>query len=134
MSTLPEQPERTVVLEVRGLSVNYGKVEALHGLALKVHRGEIVTVIGPNGAGKTTLLSALIGLLPVRGEIVYLGDAVNVAKRLETEAGARRARLLVSGDVVAGLRDAGLRARLADLGEIPIAGRAAPLRTYVAEI
>ena len=70
----------------------------------------------------------------VRREIVYLGDAVNVAKRLETEAGARRARLLVSGDVVAGLRDATLQARLADLGEIPIAGRAAPLRTYVAEI
>ncbi len=68
----------------------------------------------------------------VRREIVYLGDAVNVAKRLETEAGARRARLLVSGDVVAGLRDATLRARLADLGEIPIVGRAAPLRTYVA--
>lgn len=70
----------------------------------------------------------------VRREIVYLGDAVNVAKRLEMEAGARRARLLVSGDVVAGLRDAGLRARLADLGEIPIAGRAAPLRTYIAAI
>lgn len=70
----------------------------------------------------------------VRREIVYLGDAVNVAKRLEMEAGARRARLLVSGDVVAGLRDAALRARLADLGEIPIAGRAAPLRAFVAAI
>ena len=44
----------------------------------------------------------------VRREIVYLGDAVNVAKRLETEAGARRARLLISGDVVAGLRDVAL--------------------------
>ena len=83
MSTLPEQPERTVVLEVRGLSVNYGKVEALHGLALKVHRGEIVTVIGPNGAGKTTLLSALIGLLPVRGEIVYLGERQGAGRSVE---------------------------------------------------
>ncbi len=78
-----EQLERTVVLEVRGLSVNYGKVEALHGVALKVHRGEIVTVIGPNGAGKTTLLSALIGLLPVQGEIVYLGERQGAGRSVE---------------------------------------------------
>jgi branched-chain amino acid transport system ATP-binding protein len=71
------------VLEVRGLSVSYGKVEALHGLALKVHRGEIVTVIGPNGAGKTTLLSALIGLLPIRGEIVYLGERQRAGRSVE---------------------------------------------------
>ena len=83
MSTLPEQPERTVVHEVRGLSVNYGKVEALHGRALRLHRGEIVTVIGPNGAGKTTLLSALIGLLPVRGEIVYLGVRQGAGRSVE---------------------------------------------------
>jgi branched-chain amino acid transport system ATP-binding protein len=63
MSELDGEGERTVVLEVRDLSVSYGKVDALHGMALKVHRGEILTVIGPNGAGKTTLLCALIGLL-----------------------------------------------------------------------
>lgn len=67
-----------------------------------------------------------------RREIVYLGDAVNVAKRLETEAGHRRARLLVSGDIVARLGDENLRARLADLGEVALAGRAAPLRAYAA--
>ncbi len=83
MSVLFEEGERTVVLEVRDLSVSYGKVEALHGLALKVHRGEIVTVIGPNGAGKTTLLSALIGLLPVRGEIAYLGEQQGVGRSVE---------------------------------------------------
>jgi len=57
------------LLEVAGLSVSYGKVEALHGIDLAVPAGTIVTVIGPNGAGKTTLLSAIMGLLPARGEI-----------------------------------------------------------------
>ena len=57
------------LLEVAGLSVSYGKVEALHGIDLAVPAGTIVTVIGPNGAGKTTLLSAIMGLLPGRGEI-----------------------------------------------------------------
>jgi branched-chain amino acid transport system ATP-binding protein len=59
------------VLEVRGLSVGYGKVEVLHGIDLEVGEGAIVTVIGPNGAGKTTLLSALMGLLPARGSVLY---------------------------------------------------------------
>ncbi|MCB1941092.1 MAG: ABC transporter ATP-binding protein [Candidatus Accumulibacter sp.] len=75
--------ERTVVLEVSELTVSYGKVEALHGLALKVHRGEIVTVIGPNGAGKTTLLAALMGLLPADGEIVYLGERQDAGRTVE---------------------------------------------------
>jgi len=83
MSELDGEGETTVVLEVRDLSVSYGKVDALHGMALKVHRGEIVTVIGPNGAGKTTLLCALIGLLPVRGEIVYLGERQDAARSVE---------------------------------------------------
>ncbi len=62
------------MLEVRELSVSYGKVEAVHRVSMRVGQGEIVTVIGPNGAGKTTLLSAIIGLLPSRGEVVYLGQ------------------------------------------------------------
>jgi branched-chain amino acid transport system ATP-binding protein len=59
------------VLEVRDLSVGYGKVEVLHGVCLTVGEGAIVTVIGPNGAGKTTLLSALMGLLPAHGSVLY---------------------------------------------------------------
>ncbi len=61
------------VLAVRGLTVSYGKVDALVDANLRVGAGQIVTVIGPNGAGKTTLLSAVMGVLPSRGEIVLDG-------------------------------------------------------------
>src|SRR5438105_5907023 len=61
----------SALLQVRRLSVSYGKVEAVHGISLDVREGNIVTVIGPNGAGKTTFLSAVIGLLPSRGDIDY---------------------------------------------------------------
>jgi branched-chain amino acid transport system ATP-binding protein len=63
----------SAALEVEGLSVFYGKVEALHGARLRVAEGSIVTVIGPNGAGKTTLLGALMGLLRSRGTVRYDG-------------------------------------------------------------
>lgn len=60
-----------MILDVRDLHVAYGKVEALLGINLTVADGEIVTVIGPNGAGKTTMLSALMGLLPSSGRILF---------------------------------------------------------------
>ncbi len=64
------------LLDVRNLSVAYGKVEAIRRISLVVEEGSIVTVIGPNGAGKTTLLQAIMGLLPAQGEIVYAGQAI----------------------------------------------------------
>ena len=59
MSAAGESSER--VLEVRDLSVSYGKVEALSNANLDVGAGQIVTVIGPNGAGKTSLFHCLTG-------------------------------------------------------------------------
>ena len=64
------------LLELRGLCVSYGPVEAVHQVNLSVQPGEIVTVIGPNGAGKTTLLSAAMGLLPSKGEIWLDGERI----------------------------------------------------------
>jgi len=61
------------LLEVRDLRVAYDKVEAVSGVSLTVGEGQIVTVIGPNGAGKTTLLSAIMGVLPSTGHIVFGG-------------------------------------------------------------
>ncbi|PKO71291.1 MAG: ABC transporter ATP-binding protein [Betaproteobacteria bacterium HGW-Betaproteobacteria-14] len=70
------------ILEIRDLCVSYGKVEALHHINLKVAAGQIVTVIGPNGAGKTTLLSAIMGLLPAKGEVEFQGE---VQRDIEVE-------------------------------------------------
>jgi branched-chain amino acid transport system ATP-binding protein len=80
------------LLEVRHLHVAYGKVEAVHDLSLVVEPGTIVSVIGPNGAGKTTLLAALMGLLPARGELTYLGAS---AARLTVEQRVARGLVLV---------------------------------------
>jgi branched-chain amino acid transport system ATP-binding protein len=65
------------LLDVGDLHVAYGKVEAVHGVSLEVRQGTIVSVIGPNGAGKTTLLAALMGLLPSRGELRFLGASAH---------------------------------------------------------
>ncbi len=81
-----------LALEVKGLSVAYGKVEALHGASLRVEAGSIVTVIGPNGAGKTTLLGALMGLLPSRGAVQFDGNDIAGA---EVEARVARGLCLV---------------------------------------
>ena len=61
------------LLDVSGLRVAYGKVEALTGIDLTLKEGNLVTVIGPNGAGKTTLLSAIMGILPSKGSIHFNG-------------------------------------------------------------
>jgi branched-chain amino acid transport system ATP-binding protein len=77
------------LLEVRRLHVAYGKVEAVHDVSLAVRPGTIVSVIGPNGAGKTTLLAAIMGLLPARGDVFYLGtDAHSVQRQTRDRADA----------------------------------------------
>ncbi len=65
------------LLEIRGLRVSYGPVEALHGIDLDVEEGRIVTLIGSNGAGKTTTLRTISGLLkPTAGTIRFAGESI----------------------------------------------------------
>jgi len=62
------------LLEVSGLKVAYGGINAVKGIAFEVHAGEMVTLIGANGAGKTTTLRALTGLVrPAAGRVRYNG-------------------------------------------------------------
>jgi branched-chain amino acid transport system ATP-binding protein len=60
------------MLEVSGLTVAYGPIEAVREVSFAVRAGTVVTLIGPNGAGKTTTLNALSGLIPVRSGRVLL--------------------------------------------------------------
>jgi branched-chain amino acid transport system ATP-binding protein len=66
------------VLEVRALTVHYGKALALEGVELDVPVHTLVAVIGPNGAGKTTLLRTISGLLrPTAGTVTFQGRSLH---------------------------------------------------------
>ena len=62
------------LLEIKDLSVFYGKACSLSNVSLSVEKGEVVGIIGPNGAGKSTLLDSIIGLTDCEGQIVFDGN------------------------------------------------------------
>jgi branched-chain amino acid transport system ATP-binding protein len=70
---------RPVLLEVRDVVVHYGRIQALHGVSLKVHEGELVTLLGSNGAGKTTMMRAISGLRPLTSGSVWF-DGVDISR------------------------------------------------------
>ena len=66
-----------VLLEVSGLKVAYGGIQAVKGADFQVRQGELVCLIGANGAGKTTTLKAITGSQPVAdGEIRFMGQSI----------------------------------------------------------
>jgi branched-chain amino acid transport system ATP-binding protein len=68
------------MLTIENISVNYGAIEALTGISMRVEQGEVVTLIGANGAGKTTTLRTITGLLePREGRILFEGDEIQGA-------------------------------------------------------
>jgi branched-chain amino acid transport system ATP-binding protein len=65
------------LLRVEDISTYYGSIEALKGISIEVHQGEIVTLIGANGAGKSTTLRSINGLNhPRRGKIFFDGKDI----------------------------------------------------------
>jgi branched-chain amino acid transport system ATP-binding protein len=86
------------VLELRGVDVFYGRVQALHHVSLEVGEGEIVALIGSNGAGKTTTLRTISGLVrPARGEVLLRGKPIH-------QVGAERIARLGIGHAPEGRR------------------------------
>jgi branched-chain amino acid transport system ATP-binding protein len=65
------------LLRVEDISTYYGSIQALKGISIEVHQGEIVTLIGANGAGKSTTLRSINGLNhPRRGKIFFGGKDI----------------------------------------------------------
>ena len=66
-----------ILLEVKGLKVAYGGIQAVKGIDFEVREGQLVSLIGANGAGKTTTLKAITAVQPIAsGEIRYLGRPI----------------------------------------------------------
>jgi branched-chain amino acid transport system ATP-binding protein len=67
-----------MLLEMRKIAVNYGKINAIRDISIAVPEGKIVTIIGGNGAGKTTTLRAMSGMIPIAaGEILFEGQRID---------------------------------------------------------
>ncbi len=72
------------LLELRDLTVSYGRIEAVRGVSLAVEEGELVTLIGANGAGKTTTMRAISGIRPLtRGSVWFGGRDITRMKAHE---------------------------------------------------
>jgi putative ABC transport system ATP-binding protein len=86
MSTINAIPP---ILSARGLQHSFGQTEALRGIDLDVHPGEVLAVMGPSGSGKSTLLHCLAGILaPDRGTVLYAPrnqEAANISDLGEAE-------------------------------------------------
>jgi len=88
--------ERDVLLEARGVSLEYGtgprRVRALDGVELSLSRGEFVGLVGPSGSGKSSLLFVLAGLrAPSSGEVRLLGT--RLAAHADETAPLRRSKV-----------------------------------------
>jgi branched-chain amino acid transport system ATP-binding protein len=67
-----------MILSVKGITINYGKVAAVRNVSFEVEEKTIVTLIGANGAGKSTILKTISGLkYPSAGEILFEGKKID---------------------------------------------------------
>ncbi len=65
------------MLQLRSVEAGYGEFRVLHGINLRVDKGEIVALVGPNGAGKTTTLRTILHMTTLyRGEITFEGKDI----------------------------------------------------------
>ena len=65
--------QNNIVVKARGIKKKYSDNNALNGLDLDLHQGQILGLIGPNGAGKSTFLHAVLGLLKSEGSLEVMG-------------------------------------------------------------
>jgi Cu-processing system ATP-binding protein len=65
------------MIEVKGISKRFGKLEILKEVNMMLPAGECIALIGPNGCGKTTLIKCILGMvLPTKGDILFVGKSI----------------------------------------------------------
>ena len=117
----PAGSSRDYVIEVRGLTKNFGRLRVLDALDLQIRRGEVTAVLGPNGAGKTTLIKSILGLVrPDAGTISVWGEPLGAGPEYRSRVGympqiARYPENLTPRELVSMLRD--LRGSSAEVDE-----------------
>jgi ABC-type Fe3+/spermidine/putrescine transport system ATPase subunit len=73
-----ESSQQNIVVQLKGIVKNFGKLEAVKKIDLNIEQSSLVTLLGPSGCGKTTILRMIAGLEhPTRGEIYINGKVVN---------------------------------------------------------
>ena len=86
--------EASPILQIEGVSKRYGNTQALFGVDLAVHPGEVVGIVGHNGAGKSTLMRVIVGqTVPETGTVTLLGNQMPKSVGL---AGSRRAGVQIA--------------------------------------
>ena len=83
------------LLQVRGLSAAYGKVEVLKQIDLDVARGETVALVGESGSGKSTLGRVIVGLKePTRGEVAYSGRTLGATVSMRSREMLKKIQII----------------------------------------
>ena len=78
-------------LEVSDVRAKYGTLEVLKGISFSIKKGEIASLVGPSGSGKSTVLRALMGLTPITGGTVMIGnERMNYSSAKEVRAARDR--------------------------------------------
>jgi putative spermidine/putrescine transport system ATP-binding protein len=78
---MPVAPPRFETLTLEGVGRNFGPITALHGVDLRIRRGEFVALLGPSGCGKSTTLNCIAGLMPISaGRILLDGERIDMLR------------------------------------------------------
>ena len=96
-------------VSARGVTKRFGERVALNAVDIDVQPGRVVGLLGPNGAGKTTLLHAMLGWLPVEGELRVLGMDPWHNRTALMRSGELRCGCVHDAKVAAGIAGAFLR-------------------------
>lgn len=87
--SVPRYIHIIIMIKLEGITKNFGSLQVLKGIDLKITKGEVVSIVGPSGAGKTTLLQIMGTLDEPDAGAIYI-NGTNVSKMKEKELSAFR--------------------------------------------